>query len=343
MKLPKQYANTAKPAKIDLTLSVNPLGCSPCVLKALQKPRISDVSSYPKIDKLILKIAQKFDLEPDNIVLGNGSEQLIKLISQVFLKSGDLVLVERGSFGLFTQEPQLMGAKIIYFSFNKIPQLKMVKLCFIANPKTATGEIIEQNQIVNLAKTVKPGIVVVDEANGEFLDQSAISLIKKSLISLFCVFSKALGLAGLRIGYGLGSKRSIAQLTKAQLAFPVSNLSLKAAIIAWENEKFVNQTRRFIDRERKFLVKELTKRKIPVAKSVTNNLFISITQAKAVIRKLRKLDVTAIDGSFFPKMPEAGFRISLKDRKTNRLFLEKFDQALSCLKSKNLLSSMEVV
>lgn len=344
MQIPKIYAQNITKSKIDMSLSENPLGCSSLVVKTLQKLSIKDVSEYPNQLTLVDAIANRFNVKPENIVLGCGSEQLIKLMCQTFLTPSEVVLVERGSFIMFTKEAALARARVMFVNLNNIDQLPKSRVFFLANPKTPTGEVIDRQQLIKIAQQINPGILVVDEANGEFLKKSAISFTKKfNNLMVLKTFSKVFGLAGVRIGFAIGSPSLTEELKTAQQPFPVSKVSVKLALASLEDNEFINKTREFIAQERRFLQKELRDRGFNVSNSVTNNLFIETSNASELIGELEKLSVGVIDGNFFPAMPKRGFRISIKDKLTNRLFLDKLDEALSCINSKKLLRSKRTI
>lgn len=344
MNLPKLYANQSNKGKIDLTLSVNPLGCSPRVLKALRSITQTDISSYPDPASLENEICRRFDIDRSNLLLGVGSEQLIKLVAQTFLTKNSHVLVERGSFALFTIECQLTGATVKSMTIDNILSAPKPRMIFLANPKTPTGEVIDPEFITQIAEKLDPSILVVDEANGEFLEKSFITMSQKlSNVIVLRTFSKVLGLAGLRIGFAIGSKELIIKLRQSQQPFPVSQLSQKLAITAIKDQEFIDKTKRFIEKERKFVTSELRARNITVSNSVTNNLFISIPRASQIVKELANRGVSVIDGSFFPGKETPGFRISIKDRKTNIMFIKKLEECLACINKNKLIRSMEKI
>lgn len=342
MQLPKLYAQNISNNTIDLTLSVNPLGCSPRVLQALRVLTSKDLSAYPDTTALTKTIAQRFSIKPENILLGNGSEQLIKLISQTCINPGNQVTIENGSFAVFSKETMLAGGNVVLSNFEDIPQ-NAPRLVFIANPKTPTGELISQVEIQRIQKSI-PGILVVDEANGEFIDKSSIPLAMQCTnLLVLRTFSKAFGIAGVRIGCAIGNASLIAKLAEAQQAFPVSQMAINMAVAALSDRQFLTKTRTFIRKERSVLSKALTLRSLTVSRSVTNNLFIEYSRATKLIEELNIRGVSVINGTFFPGMKKPGFRISIKTRKINRLFLQKLDEALACLNKKKLLPSKEIL
>ena len=175
MQLPKLYAQVNSKGIIDLTLSVNPLGCSPRVLKQFSQSTMSDISSYPDATKLLSALAKKLQVNQENILLGNGSEQLIKLVAQTFIRPEFVVVIEQGSFALFSKECLLEKATLKLVKLEKILYEINPKMIVLANPKTPTGEIISPAFLKRLIKKFKRTLIVIDEANGEFLEKSLIN------------------------------------------------------------------------------------------------------------------------------------------------------------------------
>lgn len=295
---------------------------------------------YPKTDILINEISKRFKVKPKEIILGCGSEQLIKLICQTFMQKNDTSLIQRGSFAMFTKECLLSKARIKFFQPGESIGFNNAKLIFICNPNNPTGEVINQGVIENIVKSAKNSIVVVDEANGEFINDT---FIPKAVISNNCIvlktFSKAFGLAGVRLGFAIGPTTLIQKLTAVQQSFPVSSIACKLAQAALSDNRFIEKTVGFIKKERAFLTIELRKRNLSVAKSVTNNLFILSPFADRIVSELDRLGVSVVSGSQFPGIKKSGFRITIKNKKTNRLFLSKLDEVLSCMKQKKLIPS----
>lgn len=328
----KVYAQEVLRKEIDLSLSENPLGCSPLVFKALKKMTMRDISQYPDVSSLIKKIAVFFKIKTENIAMGCGSEQLIKLISQIFLKPGDKVLIPQGSFPLFTKECLSRNVKIELAEPEKFLRSSgKIKLIFLCNPNNPTGEKLEIQVITKILKCFPTTIFVIDEANGEFMDNSMISTsVKSSNLIILKTFSKVFGLAGLRVGFAVGSNKIISKLNSNQQPFPVSSISVKLAEIALNDPVFIRKTIDFIRNERSFLIKELIKRKLNPSVSITNNIYIKTPRAKLLIKQLSKKGVSVIPGNSFPGIRDAGFRLSIKDRKTNIFFLKKLDEILTC-------------
>lgn len=337
MKLPTMYAQTNGNKRIDLSLSVNPLGCSPSVVKILRTIKVKDINKYPSISRFQTQLAIRFGVTGENILFGTGSEQLIKLIAQTCIQPGNRVLIERGSFSLFLKESLLAQGNVRLVDLSSITGSN-ASCIFLANPKTPTGEIIPQAQLQRIATNLRRKLLIIDEANGEFIDESSISWgVKRPNVLVLKTFSKAFGLAGMRIGLVIGSKKLVKRLSQVQQPFPVSSLAIRLAQAAVSDQSFLQKTKLFIQKERIFLQKELNKRGFETSNSLTNNIFVSFPKTELLLGELNTRGVSVIDGTLFPGMRTSGFRLSLRDRKTNSLFLKILDQSMACLEKRKLL------
>lgn len=330
MKLPKVYAIQKTTSLIDMTLSTNPLGSSPKVIEALSKIGMDEIINYPNERELKKSIAQLVNVKEDNIILGNGSEQLIKLLAQTIIKKGDLVLVQEGSFPLFTKETNLADGKIKYFDPNNSKTNLKPKMILISNPSTPTGEVFSLDAIENIIKNYPGSILIVDEANGDYIDKSSIQYIEANEnVIVLRTFSKVYGLAGLRIGYAVGKGKIFDRLAEAQQPFGVSSIACILAQIAISDQRFVIKSKRYIEREREFITKKLRGLGFEVSESYTNNLFISGNNIDLILTQLKRSGVGVIDNTYFPKLKTKGFRISIKDKDTNRKFIKVIEKIIS--------------
>jgi histidinol-phosphate aminotransferase len=333
MIIPKIYAQEVKKLPIDMTLSTNPIGCSPMVLKTLKTIIPNDLSQYPDQSELINLIADKFQLPQNTILLGNGSEQLIKLIAQTFLKANNKVLIQAGTFGVFTKECLLQEAEVNFFNPINTQNRDNLGLIIMCNPINPTGEVIPRNIINRIINCNPNAIIVIDEASAEFSDISNIPLIRRNPnIIVLRTLSKAFGLAGIRIGMAFSSKSIISKLKFRQQPFPVSSLSIILAKTALDDNGFIQETNNFVTTERNFLISNIRKLGLIVSNSKTNNIFVESNNSNELIKILNILNVGVINGNMFPGNQKPGFRITVRTRKINKLFINALKQALSCIK-----------
>jgi len=337
------YAFTEK-CKIDLSLSENPLGFSPSVFKVLQKELLS-INNYPDptCKELRKILANKFNISIDRIAIGNGSEQLIDLISRIALSPNNEAIIPKLTFPLFEKGVILAGGKPILskmaddlsIDFEQIQQdiTQATKLIFLCNPNNPTGKILDKEQLLRFIKSVRPIKVVVDEANVEFGGESVVENAKDfdNLIVLK-TFSKAFGLAGLRIGIVFASQDLINTLNKIQQPFPVNTLSQKCAIAALKDDEFIRRSKIFMESQRRFLTKQLRKRGFGVVESGANNLLIKVDNlfgsSANFTKLLRENNVSVVDGNNFKGLNNKFIRISPRQIKINKEFLSVIDKLI---------------
>ena len=313
-----------------MTLSVNPLGCSPRVVKMLKQLDTKDVSTYPDINRILVAGSKRFSLPTSCILAGNGSEQLIKLIAQTLLKPGDTAIVQSGSFSLFKKECMIAGATVTLCEISSlINQPIQPKILFLCNPNNPTGELIPKKTLRQIIAAFPKTFIVIDEANAEFTDQTYIQeATNKPNVLILRTCSKAFGLAGLRVGFCIGNPILMKTLQAVQQPFPISSLSIKLATTALLDTPFLARTIKMISKERVKMMNVLRERGFTVSNSVTNTIFVSMPRAEQIIAQLNNIGVSVIPNEFFPGLTTLGFRIALRDKKTNQLFLQKLDTAI---------------
>ena len=321
----KLYAKSVKRLAIDMTLSENPLGCSPDVLAILRNIDVEDVFKYPDMETFIAKVSSIFGVSSNNLMVGTGSEQLIKLIVQIFVNQDDTVAIPRSSFDVFSKEA---GLKTNNVEFVKIKNLlgakNRFKLIFLCNPNNPTGEKLDNQFIGAVIQNNPKSLIVIDEATGEFLGNDE-SFVKKSLglenVIVLKTVSKVFGGAGLRVGFAFGNRLLIRKLNDSQQAFPISCISAKLALACLKDTEFVRRTKEFIARERNFIRNELEGMGFEVSNSITNNLLITDKGNPGLVKMLADKEVSVVDAKFFPGSRVAGFRVAIRDKVTNRKFL----------------------
>ena len=211
---------------------------------------------------------------------------------------------------------------------------KNTKLIIVCNPNNPTGKSLKPVMLLDFIKSVKPIPVLVDEANIEFGGKSIIRTVKRNInLLVLRTFSKAYGLAGLRIGFLAGPNNLITRLKQFSQPFPLNSFVEQAAITALEDQDFLEKTKNFMTEEREFLTSELRKRNFTVFESEANNLLVKVnsifSSATRFVQFLNKNEVSVVNGKSFRGLGDSFIRISPRRRKTNRLFLKTIDKILS--------------
>jgi len=243
---------------IKLSANESALGVSPKVKKVFNNKNLI-LSKYPDSKSKILRkeISKKFNCDFNKIICGAGSDEIIQMICQLYLKPSDEVIVPQYSFLMYRIYAQIIGAKVI-FSKEKnfkvsVPEIiksvsKKTKIVFIANPNNPTGTYLTKLELIELRKKLRKNILLVlDDAYFEYMKnkdyKSSLDLFKnKNNVVVIRTFSKIYGLASLRIGWGYASKKIINAMNLIKPPFNVNHLAQTAAIEALKDKNFISKS-----------------------------------------------------------------------------------------------------
>ncbi len=252
---------------VKLASNENPLGTSPKALQAIQafiSQHPQELARYPDGNGFVLKeaIARRFELSPEQIVLGNGSNDVLELVARAFLSAGDEAIYAQHAFAVYPLATQATGATGVCvpakdFGHDLTAMAAAVtthtKVIFLANPNNPTGTWFEAAEFAAfMAKVPAHVVVVLDEAYGEFvsasdaLDGLAVLEQYPNLV-VSRTFAKAYGLASLRVGYAVSSEIIINILNRVRQPFNVNSLALTAAVAALNDHEFVRRSRELND------------------------------------------------------------------------------------------------
>lgn len=323
---------------IKLASNENPLGPSPKAIKAMSKALVN-VNRYPDGSSFYLKkkLASKFGLTMQNTIVGSGSDELIDIIVKTFLEEGrDEVLITKPAFLEYSILPKannitVKTAALINFQYDVNAILKAIdaktKVIFIGNPDNPTGAYLNKRMLRDfMNRCPADKIVVFDEAYRELVDigdySNPFAYIGKRNVIILRTFSKAYGLAGLRIGYGFSNKNIIAAMEKARLPFNVSLLAQKAAEAALDDEAHLQRTKKVITEGKKFLSKNLKALGFEIVVSPANFILVDCgrNKGKYAFKKLLKCGVIVrdMDGYDLPDY----FRVNVGTMRENARFIE---------------------
>lgn len=242
---------------IKLSANESALGVSNKVKKIINKK--IELSKYPdsKSEKLKMAISRKFKCDQKKIICGAGSDEVIQLICQLFLKSKDEVIVPQYSFLMYRIYSKLAGGVVRYSKENNfqisIDEIikkvsRKTKIVFLANPNNPTGTFLNKKNLLDLRKKLRSNILlVVDDAYEEYIKnndyESGLNLFKKSKnVIILRTFSKIYGLASLRVGWGYGPKRIIDALNDIKPPFNINSVAQLAAATALKDTHFIKKS-----------------------------------------------------------------------------------------------------
>src|SRR5436309_896998 len=301
-------------AIIKLASNENPLGPSPKAIQAM-RAALDNAHLYPdgSGSYLCKAIAAKLGLAPENIILGNGSNEALEFLGHAFLDAEreDEVIASEYAFVVYKLIATSFGARMIEVPSPDYQQdlkgmLEAVtprtRLIFIPNPNNPTGTLISQREIDSFMSRVPAKVMVVfDEAYFEFLDDppDTLRFVRegRNLIVLR-TFSKIHGLAGLRIGYAVARPDVIEVLHKTRQPFNVNSVAQAGALAALNDHAHLRETKRVIDEGRVYLQKQFSVMQIPFVPAVANFVMLNVGDGCAVFEKLlrRKIIVRPLKG-----------------------------------------------
>ena len=243
---------------IKLSANESALGVSPKVKKVISNKNVN-FFRYPdgKSKELRNQISKKFKCDKEKIICGAGSDEVIQMLCQLFLKSKDEVIVPQFSFLMYRIYSKIVGAKVVFarekkFKVSISEILKKVtrktKIVFLANPNNPTGTYLNKFELAQLRRKLRKNILlVVDDAYAEYMRnsdyKSGLDLFKnKQNVFILRTFSKIYGLASLRIGWGYGQKKIIDALNIIKPPFNVNEVAQKAALEALKDIKFISRS-----------------------------------------------------------------------------------------------------
>jgi histidinol-phosphate aminotransferase len=318
----------------------NPLGPSPRAKEAMVAA-LEDAHIYPDGGGYRLRsaVAGRFGLGIENVVLGNGSNEIIELLCHCFLNRDAELIASDHAFVVYKLMATLFGAKYV-----EVPDPGFVhdldamadaitpqtRLVFIANPNNPTGTMVGQEELDRFMARVPDHVVVAfDEAYHEFLENAPDTLKYISQGKNVCILrtcSKIHGLAALRIGYALASPGVAAILQKARQPFNVNSIAQAGAIAALTDDSHVNNTRRVNREGLSFYEKAFAERGLEFVPSVANFILVKVGNGDRVFQAMLKQGVIIRAMSSY-KLPE-WVRISIGTAEQNARCIEVLDEAL---------------
>ena len=329
---------------IDFSASINPLGVSKRVGDKIKKG-LKDLSHYPDPDTKELrgKIAQYHDIEPETLLCGNGSTELIYLVPRAF--KPEKVLIPSPTFSEYERACRMTSYKL------KVKSYKLKKennfdinpdefisslvtrhsslpfdMAFLCNPNNPTGSLLKRETVLRIAEAAKKlkCLLIVDEAFIDFHPEE--SVIKDTHDNPYLIvlrsMTKFYALTGLRVGYGVFSSRLINKLKEFKEPWTVNTLAQKAAMAALGDNEYIGKTLRLIKSEKDFLENGFRRIGVEFFSSDANFYLLRFNNANEIILSLLKKGILVRDCSNFAGLDGSYIRIAVKSREDNMQLLE---------------------
>ena len=327
---------------IKLASNENPLGPSPKAMEAVRK-ELNKAHRYPEGGGYYLtgRLAEKLNVAPQRIVLGNGSDDIIGMLTKAFLRPGDEAVMPSPSFLMYEIMVHVSGAipvmvPLSSFSIDLDAMAEQVtertRLVFLTHPNNPTGSMISETAFCAfLQKMPEQVIVVLDEAYIEFVrDPAALDSLphvkKDRRVVVLRTFSKAYGLAGMRVGYGVMDPEIGSLLHRVRQPFNVNSLAQAAATAALDDDVFLQQTRAVVHDGLDFYYATLDRLEISYLPSQANFVMIRVGDADRVYQQLLQ------EGVIVRSMTSYGFpeyiRVTIGLKQENERFFAALEKVL---------------
>src|SRR6266446_4807319 len=288
---------------IKLASNENPLGPSPAALAAMEKV-LKHLHLYPDGNAFYLKqnLARKLGVGPEHLILGTGSNEIIEFVGHALMRPDTDVIASQYCFAVYPIVTHLFGANLIrvpaqHYGHDLPAMLKALtpktKVMFVANPNNPTGTLAPRGDVVQIVAEVPDDLLLVmDEAYIDFLEEPVdlLPLIRansKPNLLLMRTFSKIFGLAGLRLGYGIGHPEFIAALEKVRQPFNINSLAQAGALAALDDPEHLQRTRRNNAAGLHFLQQGLRDLGLPFLPSAANFILVKVGDGQRVFEQLQ--------------------------------------------------------
>ena len=321
---------------IDFSANINPLGLSQKIIQTLQK-NLQGIVNYPDPNAIELKsaISQKYNVSAENLILLNGAAEFFYLFCNVFRPKKILIPVP--SFSEYERAAISSGAEIEFFFTRedenfKIDAEKLLQKnadCLIlGRPNNPTGFLISVEEILRLSEKFS---VVVDESFIDFLPEKSARNFLSEKIFVVQSLTKIFAIPGLRLGFAVAEKNFAEKLNFAKDVWNVNFLSQKAGVAALSDEKFLHETRIWLETEKKYFVEKLSELPIKIFPPSVNFILIRLESkelAAVALKKLREKKILVRSCANFVGLDERYLRLAIRSREENNFLIEALREIL---------------
>ncbi|MFX1521759.1 MAG: pyridoxal phosphate-dependent aminotransferase [Promethearchaeota archaeon] len=346
----KKNPNTQAVEIIDFSASINPIGPPESVIEAIKR-NLHHLSHYPDSNSTELKkeLAKIHNLHEENLIVGNGSNELIRLFAETFFEERDEVIIPLPTFDEYVVATEFMGAIPIFlelkppnFTINSCDIIAKItdktKAIFLCNPNNPTSKLMPPDELQNIVEKAneKQVLVFLDEV---FIDttETGVSYANKVVHypNVFIIHSltKIFALPGLRVGYGLGSKELISYMNRAKLEWNVNYLAQISAIAALKDVSYLEKTKELFYKQKRYLIENLAKiRGLKTELPDANYFFVDVSKTgltgTQLEKELRKFGILVRNCLSFKPLGDNYIRIGIRTENENKHLLEALNQII---------------
>ncbi len=328
---------------IKLASNENPYGPSKLAVKAM-KAALPAMQLYPDGNSFYLKqkLAAKLNVTPDHLILGNGSNEILEILGHVLLNAEAEVVVSQYCFAVYPIVTALFDAKLVTVPAKNhghdLPAMlaaitPQTRILFVGNPNNPTGTTLSPEELSAFIEAVPShAVIALDEAYIEFLERPIdllpdIRANARPNLILLRTFSKIYGLAGLRLGYGIGHPEFITEMEKVRQPFNINAVAQAGALAALDDNAHAAKTRTGNRKGLKLYTRAFKKMKLQYVPSTANFILVKVGEGQRVFGEMQKLGIIVRPMGGY-QLPE-WIRISIGTPKENARCLAALEQVLT--------------
>ena len=333
---------------IKLGSNENPWGPSPKAMKAIED-EIASINRYPEsqLHELVSEIAQYSGVKDSQVIIGgDGADEIIDVLAKTFINPDDEFIVPLPSYMYYEYLLKQYGARPVYAKWdldeNRLDEesifdsiTEKTKMIFLCSPNNPTGTLIDKEVLINIASKNPEVLIVIDEAYFEYSEVTNKDLIDEfNNIFIIRTMSKVLGLAGMRIGYGLACEEIIEYMHRIKPVFSLTRLSFVAALNTFRDKEYITESIRKGIESRQYLYDEISKIDgLHVFPSKSNFMLIRVKDtgftASELALELMKKGIIVRDCTSFKGLDEYWIRISICTLEEDEKFIDILKEVLS--------------
>ena len=333
--------------KLRLDFNENTVGCAPGVVRALRRALSTDwLSRYPEYEEGRAVLAEYFGVSKDEMLISNGVDDAIKLICDTFVDPGDKLVVPAPTFPIYQFFQSVAGGRTALVRYDEDLRLPVERILdainsrtrwvALANPNNPTGTIIPKGDLRVILEAAPRTLVLVDEAYFDFSGSTVLGWIRKyPNLAVSRTFSKAFGLAGLRIGFLFAHRELTGLMRRTHAVFAVNSLAVACALEAIRHQDYVRRYARMVQTNRALLCRRLDRMGVTYAPSAANFVFIRVgPKAPEIARRLREQDILVRDWSYDPHL-KGYLRITIGTGAQTRRLIEEFERSQHLIETRD--------
>ncbi len=308
-----ESAGISPEAILDFSTNCNPFGPTPGLWEALNN---SCLDGYPDSESIELKrvLSSKLNITKENLLIGSGSTELIRLIALAYFDTGDEVLIPQPVYGEYEIACRLAGAQVVKqsnleetnFRVNVTETLDLIrkhkpKGIFLCNPNNPTGQYLSRNEVEQIVSAAPKSLIILDEAYIAFTNNAWPSyyLLNQGNLVILRSMTKDYALAGLRLGYAIAEESIISVLKRVQPPWSVTSISQKAGIYSLGADDYIKECEVKIREAKSYLIKELADIGLTALPSQTNFFMVKVGNATELRKDLLKKGILVRDCTSF--------------------------------------------